>query len=223
MQEIALRVQRIKEEIAKGNGYGEKVLLVAATKMQSAETINQAIWAGVDAVAENKVQEFRDKNEQMLPCPRHFIGHLQTNKVKYLVGKVELYHSCDRDELAEELARRSQKLGIVSDVLIQINIGEEISKGGYAFEEGKEVFFRLSKKEGLRVKGFMAMLPDLQEEPLLRALAKKMRGLYEWAKEQSSEVEYLSMGMSGDYALCIEEGSNMIRLGSTIFGARKYV
>lgn len=223
MQEIALRVQRIKEEIAKGNGYGEKVLLVAATKMQSAETINQAILAGVDAVAENKVQEFRDKNEQMLPCPRHFIGHLQTNKVKYLVGKVELYHSCDRDELAEELARRSQKLGIVSDVLIQINIGEEISKGGYAFEEGKEVFFRLSKKEGLRVKGFMAMLPDLQEEPLLRALAKKMRGLYEWAKEQSSEVEYLSMGMSGDYALCIEEGSNMIRLGSTIFGARKYV
>ena len=223
MQEIALRVQRIKEEIAKGNGYGEKVLLVTATKMQSAETINQAILAGVDAVAENKVQEFRDKNEQMLPCPRHFIGHLQTNKVKYLVGKVELYHSCDRNELAEELARRSQKLGIVSDVLIQINIGEEISKGGYAFEEGKEVFFRLSKKEGLRVKGFMAMLPDLQEEPLLRALAKKMRGLYEWAKEQSSDVEYLSMGMSGDYVLCIEEGSNMIRLGSTIFGARKYV
>ncbi len=85
------------------------------------------------------------------------------------------------------------------------------------------MFFRLSKKEGLRVKGFMAMLPDVEEEPILRALAKKMRGLYEWAKEQSNEVEYLSMGMSGDYALCIEEGSNMIRLGSTIFGARKYV
>lgn len=223
MQEIALRVKQIKEETAKGNGYGERVFLVAATKMQSAERINQAILSGVDAVAENKVQEFRDKNEQILPCSRHFIGHLQTNKVKYLVGKVELYHSCDRDELAEELSRRSQKLGIVSDILIQINIGEEESKGGYPFEEAQEAFFRLSKKEGLRVKGFMAMLPDLEDEGLLRALAKKMRSLYEWAREQSSEVEYLSMGMSGDYALCLQEGSNMIRLGSTIFGARNYV
>ena len=146
MQEIALRVKQIKEETAKGNGYGERVFLVAATKMQSAERINQAIVSGVDAVAENKVQEFRDKNERILPCSRHFIGHLQTNKVKYLVGKVELYHSCDRDELAEELARRSQKLGIVSDILIQINIGEEERKGGYPFEEAQEAFSVYLKK-----------------------------------------------------------------------------
>ena len=190
--------------------------------MQSVEAINEAISAGVDAVAENKAQEFRDKNEFLSPCPRHFIGHLQTNKLKYLVGKIALYHSCDRDELAFELARLSVKKAIVSDILIQINIGEEETKGGYKYAEAEEVFARLSKTEGLRVKGFMAMLPDLDDETLLRELVQKMRRLYDWAKTQSKDIEYLSMGMSGDYSLCIQEGSNMIRVGSTIFGARNY-
>ena len=215
-------VTRLKAEIQAGNPFGEKVLLVAATKTQTVEAINEAILAGVDAVAENKPQEFRDKNELLLPCPRHFIGHLQTNKVKYLIGKIELYHSCDRDELAEELAKRSVGLGIRSNILIQINIGNEESKSGYAFDAAKEVFAKLSQTEGLCVKGFMAMLPDSDDEALLRGLTRKMRGLYEWAKTESSSVEYLSMGMSGDYKLCIEEGSNVIRVGSTIFGARDY-
>ena len=222
MEAIQQRVQTLKAEIKNGNPYGEKVLLVAATKMQTVEAINEAISAGVDAVAENKPQEFRDKNDFLLPCPRHFIGHLQTNKVKYLIGKIDLYHSCDRDELVEEIARRSVNAGISSNVLIQINIGNEETKGGYAYEDAKETFTRLSKVEGLCVKGFMAMLPASEDEELLRALAKKMRALYEWAKTQSTAVEYLSMGMSGDYALCIEEGSNVIRVGSTIFGVRNY-
>ena len=222
MGKIAEAVARLQEEIQNGNPYGEKITLVAATKMQSAEAINECIVAGVDAVAENKAQEFRDKNDLLLPCPRHFIGHLQTNKVKYLVGKVELFHSCDRDEIASEIARLSIQRGVVSSVLIQINIGEEESKGGYAFDTAKETFARLSQTQGLKVKGFMAMLPDTDDETLLRALTRKMRGLFDWAKTQSSEVEYLSMGMSGDYALCISEGSNMIRVGSTIFGAREY-
>ena len=222
MDEIKQRVQSIKLQIADGNSFGEKVLLVAATKMQTVDAINAAIEAGVDAVAENKPQEFRDKNDFLLPCPRHFIGHLQTNKVKYLIGKVELYHSCDRDELAEEIARRSVNAGISSNVLIQINIGDEATKGGYAYDKAKEIFTRLSKMEGLCVKGFMAMLPAIDDEDALRALTRKMRTLYDWAKTQSSAVEYLSMGMSGDYALCIEEGSNVIRVGSTIFGVRNY-
>ncbi len=223
MQEkIFARVAQIKKELEKGNAYGEQVLLVAATKMQSAELINMAIEAGVDAVAENKPQEFRDKHEALLPCARHFIGHLQTNKIKYLLGKIELYHSCDRDDLANELARQSQAKGLVSDVLIQINIGEEESKGGYAYESAKETFFRLSQTDGLRVRGFMAMLPESDDEAELRGLVRKMRALYDWAKKQSSDVAYLSMGMSGDYKLCVEEGSNVIRVGSTIFGARDY-
>ena len=222
LDEIKQRVQQIKTEIAKGNPFGEKVLLVAATKTQTVEAINTAISAGVDAVAENKPQEFRDKNDFLLPCPRHFIGHLQTNKVKYLIGKVELYHSCDRDELVEEIARRSKNAGICSNVLIQINIGEEETKGGYVYETAKESFTRISQTEGLCVKGFMAMLPADKDEETLRDLTRKMRALFDWAKTQSSDVEYLSMGMSGDYALCIEEGSNVIRVGSTIFGARNY-
>ena len=221
-EEIKKKVREIKEKLACGNAFGERVTLVAATKMQSVEAINAAIGAGVDAVAENKAQEFRDKNDFILPCSRHFIGHLQTNKVKYLVGKVELFHSCDRDELAKEIARLSLKQGVVSNVLMQVNIGDESTKGGYSYEEAKETFLRLSKTDGLCVKGFMAMLPDLDDTSHLRSLTRKMRSLFEWAKERSSNVEYLSMGMSGDYALCVEEGSNMVRLGSTIFGAHNY-
>ncbi len=221
-EEITKKVREIKEKLIGGNVFGERVTLVAATKMQGVEAINAAIQAGVDAVAENKAQEFRDKNDFLLPCPRHFIGHLQTNKVKYLVGKVELFHSCDRDELAKEIARLSIKKGVVSNVLVQVNIGDELTKGGYPYEEAKESFLRLSKTDGLRVKGFMAMLPESTDENLLRALTRKMRALFEWAKALSADVEHLSMGMSGDYALCVEEGSNMVRLGSTIFGARNY-
>lgn len=219
---IIARVQAIKAELSQGNPFGEKVLLVAATKTQSAERINYAIEGGVDAVAENKPQEFRDKNELLLPCARHFIGHLQTNKIKYLIGKVELYHSCDRDELIEALAKQSLSRGIVSNILLQINIGDEETKGGYAYEQAKDVFARVSQMDGLCVKGFMAMLPDSDDEDMLRALTRKMRSLFDWAKTQSAAVEYLSMGMSGDYKLCVEEGSNVIRVGSTIFGARNY-
>ncbi len=220
--EIAERVQSVRAQLANGNPFGERVLLVAATKTQTAEDINAAIRAGVDAVAENKPQEFRDKNDLLLPCPRHFIGHLQTNKIKYLLGKIDLYHSCDRDELAAELARQSKNKGICSDVLLQINIGAEESKGGYAYEDGKEAFVRISETEGLRVRGFMAMLPDIDDEGELRRLVRKMRALFEWAKSQSENIDYLSMGMSGDYKLCVEEGSNVIRVGSTLFGGRNY-
>ena len=219
---ITQRVQELLEELKGGNAFGEKVWLIAATKTQTADAVNEAIAAGVDGVAENKPQEFRDKNELLLPCPRHFIGHLQTNKIKYLLGKIELYHSCDRDELAKALSKQSLLKCLTSDILIQINIGEEESKGGYPYDEAKEIFSRLNQTAGLRVRGFMAMLPDSDDEALLRSLVRKMRALFDWAKTQSADVEYLSMGMSGDYALCVEEGSNMIRVGSTIFGARHY-
>ena len=222
-EQITENVKRIKTLLSGGNPFGERVTLVAATKMQTAEAVNAAIKAGVDAVAENKAQEFRDKNALLLPCPRHFIGHLQTNKVKYLIGNVELFHSCDRDELAEEIARQSVKKGLVSNVLVQVNIGDEQTKGGYAYEEAENAAERLNNLDGLCVKGLMAMLPDSSDEEWLRRLAKKMRVLFERVKTLLPQAEYLSMGMSGDYALCVEEGSNMVRLGSTIFGAREYV
>lgn len=221
-QAIIDNVIRIKSVLANGNAYGEPVYLVAATKMQTTEAINAAISAGVDAVAENRVQEFRDKTEELLACPQHFIGHLQTNKVKYLVGKIDLFHSCDRYELALEISRLSVVRGVVSNVLVQINAGDEATKGGFPIEKAHEAYQTIKSMPGIRVKGFMAMLPHSKDEGLLAALADTMRKIYEQARSQDGEIEYLSMGMSGDYRLCIEHGSNMIRVGSTIFGERDY-
>ena len=219
---IVGRINDLKEELKDKNPFGEKVKIVLATKTRTVDEINEAIRAGVDAVAENRVQEFREKTDLLLPCEQHFIGHLQTNKVKYLVGKISLFHSCDRDELADKIAELSLKKGVVSEVLMQVNIGNEDSKGGYSLSESKEAFQRLLGIAGLRVRGVMAMLPESQDKEYLAELADKMREFFEWCKTKSDSVEYLSMGMSGDYALCVERGSNMIRVGSTVFGARDY-
>ena len=222
METIIEKVKSLREELKKGNPFGERVVLVAATKMQTAEAINAAIFAGVDAVAENRVQEFRDKTERLLACPQHFIGHLQTNKVKYLVGKIDLFHSCDRYELAAEISRVSVLRGVVSEVLVQINAGNEDTKGGFPIEKAREAYEKIKEMQGIRVKGFMAMLPNSKDEGLLASLADKMREIFEKARSEDGQIEYLSMGMSGDYRLCIEHGSNMIRVGSTIFGERDY-
>lgn len=220
-KKIVENVKAIKSELQGGNVYGEKVLLVAATKTQTAEAIDAAIEGGVDAIAENRVQEFRDKNEAVSAnCSRHFIGHLQTNKVKYLVGKIDLFHSCDRDELAAELSRLSLLRGVVSNVLVQVNIGNEETKGGYPLSEAYEAYLRLKSTPALCVQGFMAMLPVSDDEGLLVGLIEEMRALYERAKKEDDNIRYLSMGMSGDYKLCVAHGSNVVRIGSTIFGAR---
>lgn len=206
--------------LAQGNAFGERVTLVAATKTRTPEEINRAIAAGISDIGENKVQEFRDKYDLVRGGNRHFIGHLQTNKVKYLIGKTYLYHSVDRDELAAEIAKRSVKAGIVSDILIQINIGNEESKGGYPLAEGDAVCERLSRTDGLRVRGFMAMLPLSEDARYLTDLCKQMRALYERAAARDGRIAYLSMGMSGDWELCLSCGANMIRLGTAIFGER---
>ena len=222
MEVIIERVKSLREELKKGNAFGERVFLVAATKMQTVEAINAAISAGVDAVAENRVQEFRDKTEGLLACPQHFIGHLQTNKVKYLVGKIDLFHSCDRYELAAEISRISVARGVVSEVLVQINAGDEATKGGFPLGEAREAYAKIKEMPGVRVRGFMAMLPNSEDEGLLAALADEMRKIYDGARAEDDQIAYLSMGMSGDYRLCIQHGSNMIRVGSTIFGERDY-
>lgn len=221
-QTIYNNVLLIQQQLAEGNPFGEAVKLVAATKTQGVDEINAAIAAGVDAVAENRVQEFREKTEFLSPCPQHFIGHLQTNKVKYLVGKIALFHSCDRYDLAKEIARVSLVKGVVSNVLIQVNIGDEETKGGFVYSEAKLAYQNLCVMDGLRVKGFMAMLPNSNDEALLATLADRMRILFDEVKAKDKEVEFLSMGMSGDWRLCVAHGSNMIRVGSTIFGERAY-
>lgn len=214
------KIKNLLAELQVGNGLGEEVTLVAATKTRTAEEINRAIRAGIEHIGENKVQEFRDKYDGVQGAHRHFIGRLQTNKVKYLIGKTYLIHSVDRAEIAEEIAKRSRAQNVISDILIQINIGCEESKGGFAYENGFPAWEALSRTEGLRVRGFMAMLPLSDDCARLEALCDKMRALYERAKAQSADVTYLSMGMSGDWRLCLSCGANMIRLGTAIFGER---
>ncbi len=212
--------ENILQKVGKGNAFGEKVTLVAATKTRTAEEINRAIAAGVGDIGENKVQEFCAKYDLVQGARRHFIGRLQRNKVKYLIGKTFLVQSVDRDELADEIARLSEKAGISSDVLIEINVGQEASKGGYPLSEGMMALKRLSRMPALRVKGFMAMLPPTDDGEMLVPLCKQMRTLFEQARGDFQGIEYLSMGMSGDWELCIEHGSNMVRLGTALFGTR---
>lgn len=220
---IEQNVKTLLSRLEHGNCYGEKVNLVAATKTRTPEEINRAVKAGITDIGENKVQEFRDKYDLIEGGNRHFIGRLQTNKVKYLIGKTYLIHSVDRSELAEEIAKRSRGANVSSDILIQINIGNEESKGGYPLEDGDSVYEQLSRTEGLRVRGFMAMLPLSDDTALLTKLCDEMRALYERAKQNDNAVSYLSMGMSGDWELCLSRGANMIRLGTAIFGERNYI
>ena len=219
---IAENVKKALAEIAGGNNLGEKITLVAATKTRTPEEINEAIAEGVCDIGENKVQEFTAKFDAVHGANRHFIGHLQTNKVKYLIGKTDLYQSVDRFELAEELSKRSERAGVTSRCLIQINIGNEESKGGFEYDDGEKVFRAISALPALKIEGLMAMLPFTDDEGVLRPLAKKMRALYERLRGESGDIEYLSMGMIGDWKLCVECGSNMVRLGTSIFGPRHY-
>ena len=220
---IESNVKELLTELKEGNCFGESVTLVAATKTRSADEINAAIAAGITDIGENKVQEYRDKFDLVHGANRHFIGHLQTNKVKYLVGRCDLIHSVDRDELANEIAGRAKKLSVTQNILIQVNIGCEDTKGGYPLSEAFSAFERLKSTEGLRVLGFMAMLPLSSDEMLLSRLCDEMRALFDKARKVSADIKYLSMGMSGDWKLCLSRGANMIRLGTAIFGERHYM
>lgn len=169
-----------------------------------------------------RCRNFARKMLRCFPAPVILSDICRRTKLKYLLGEISLFHSCDRDELAAELSRLSVRRGLVSRVLVQVNIGREASKGGYAPEEAEEAVARLRETPGLKVCGLMAMLPESEDEGMLGALADQMRALYEAAGKNDPDFVHLSMGMSGDYRLCIAHGSNMIRLGSTIFGARDY-
>ncbi|MBQ6922944.1 MAG: YggS family pyridoxal phosphate-dependent enzyme [Clostridia bacterium] len=215
-------LERVFNEISSGNNLGEEITLVGATKMNDAETVNRAISYGLKVVAENKVQEFREKNDLLMPCRKHFIGHLQTNKAKYLVGKVELIQSVDSLHLAEEINRLAENRGIVQDILAEVNAGNEESKSGFSLDDAFDNVLRLAELNGIRVKGIMAMMPQTADEKTLATLFTETRALYDRLKTRLPDFTYLSMGMSGDYKIAIKNGSNMIRLGTALFGKRNY-
>lgn len=219
---IAENVKKALAEIAGGNPFGEKITLVAATKTRTPDEINEAIAAGVCDIGENKVQEFTQKFDDVHGANRHFIGHLQTNKVKYLIGKTYLIHSLDRIELADELQKRAERANWTANCLLEVNIGCELSKSGFSLDGVQDAYKKLLAYPNIRIEGLMAMLPLSDDTALLTALCKKMRALFETLREKDGNVEFLSMGMSGDWRLCVENGSNMIRLGTSLFGPRRY-
>ncbi len=218
------RIKSVLEEVKKGNNLGEEILVVGATKTMPVEIINQAIDSGLKIVAENKVQEFNAKHDFISPIAKqHFIGHLQTNKVKYLVGKVDLIHSVDSVNLAKEIDKQAQKKNIKQNILIEINIGGELSKSGFSYEDAFTNIENIANEyKNLNLLGLMAMLPHTDDEQALEELCKKMRRLFDELKAKGFQFKYLSMGMSNDYKIAIKNGSNMIRLGTTIFGKRNY-
>ena len=209
--------------LAKGNDKGEKISLVGATKTISADVINDYVKRGLTIVAENRVQEFREKTDLIDKSARQdFIGHLQTNKVKYLVGKVDTIHSVDSLHLAEAISDRAVKINCNQNILMEINVGGELSKSGFSPDNAIECAIKLAKYKNINLVGIMAMLPKSQDEEYLASLCKKVRDIYDTLIKKGLNLTVLSMGMSNDYKIAIRNGSNMVRLGSKIFGERNY-
>ena len=229
---IADNVLRVKKNIAAAAAAcgrsPEDIKLVAATKMNDADRVREAIAAGVEYCGENRVQELVEKNAQGAyeGSHLHFIGHLQKNKVKFLVGTAELIHSVDSPELAAEINKRAFAMGIVQDILLEINIGGEAAKSGLSPEELPAALEKISNLPNVRVLGLMAIPPVCRNPEENRPYFAQMRQLYidigEDKKYNNVIMGILSMGMSADYEVAISEGANMVRVGTGIFGARDY-
>ena len=201
------------------------VLLVAVTKTHPPKMINEAIKAGVTDIGENKPQEIRDKYDDVLKVNWHMIGHLQTNKVKYVVGRCVLIHSVDSVKLAEEIDRQAQKMGIVQDILIEVNISGEETKSGINPEEIYEMLDIVKDFQNIRVRGLMTIAPKTNNSITSKLHFDNIHKLFvdiRQKKYDNISMDYLSMGMSGDYEQAIECGANIVRVGSAIFGARDY-
>ena len=206
---------------------GSEVRLLAATKMNGPEAVQEAIRAGVDICAENRVQEFLSKNavNAYAPCCVHFIGHLQKNKVKYLVGAVELIHSVDSTELMDAISRRAQSLGMVQDVLLEVNIGGEASKSGVSPDGLEALLTHAAACPGLHVKGLMTIPPAVSAGEENRWYFRRMYELFVDIRRKTYDnisMAELSMGMSGDYEEAVRCGATIVRLGTALFGPRNY-
>ena len=230
-EQIGKNVEYVKAEIARAAGDAGRdpaeILLVAATKMNDAAAVRAAIRAGVDICGENRVQEMLEKNAQGAyeGAPLHFIGHLQKNKVRQVVGLCELIHSVDSLSLLEEISKTAEKRGLVQDVLLEINIGNEESKSGFSPEQIGMTLEEAAKLTAVRVRGLMAIPPICEKPEENRPFFLKMQKLFVdncEKKYDNISMDFLSMGMSGDYTEAIRCGANMVRVGTGIFGPRNY-
>ncbi len=216
--------EKIEKALEKSGRKREDITLLAAIKTVDAESVNYAINKGISFIGENKVQEFLSKDHLINPdAHRHFIGHLQTNKVKDIIEKVELIHSVDSLKLANEISKSAVKKNIKKDILLEVNIGGEDSKWGFTPENLEENLREISRLEGVCVKGLMAIPPICEDKEDNRKYFRQMHKLFidiSTKNIDNSSMEILSMGMSDDFDIAIEEGSNLIRLGTALFGRR---
>ncbi len=226
--DVAANLGAVEERIARAARKASRdpkgMLLIAVSKAVDADRIRQAIAAGVPALGENRVQEARAKIQLLgRQVPWHLIGTLQTNKAKEAVLLFDMIHSLDRVELGRELDRRARAAGKVTDVLVQVNVAGEATKGGVLPDHLKDAMDALALLTGIRVQGLMTMPPPAEDPEAsrlwfrqLRELAALVRG---WGFERV-EMTHLSMGMSGDFEVAVEEGATMVRIGTAIFGPR---
>ena len=219
--------ERISEAAVKSGRNREDITFLAATKTVDADRINYAISLGLKYIGENKVQELLSKYEDydLNNASLQFIGHLQSNKVRQIVGKVDLIQSVDSVKLAKEISKQSKKNNIISDVLIEVNIGEEESKSGINAENLHELLDEIKDLENISVKGLMCIPPICDSPQKNLKFFDKMNNIFIDISDKNIDnisMDILSMGMSADYYEAILCGANMVRIGSSLFGARNY-
>lgn len=218
--------RRVGEACARSGRNRQEVTLIAVSKTKPVELIREAMDAGADVFGENKVQELCDKYEQLPKTLHwHLIGHLQRNKVKYIVDKVDLIHSVDSMRLAEEISKEAEKKQTDVKVLIEVNVAQEESKFGVSVDETEELVREIAKLPRIHVLGLMTIAPNVSDpeenRPVFRTL-KKLAVDIKMKNIDNVRMDVLSMGMTGDYQVAIEEGATMVRVGTGIFGERNY-
>lgn len=194
------------------------VKLVAVTKTRTVEEIKKAIEAGIECIGENKIQEAKQKFPFLPDVEKHMVGHLQTNKVKLAVELFDMIQSVDSVKLAEEIDKRCEAINKVMPILVEINIGNEENKQGIKFGDAKSFISGISQLKNIDIQGLMCIAPFIPLEET-RPYFRKMKELF----DSFGNLKWLSMGMSNDYKVAIEEGSNMVRIGTAVFGERKYL
>ena len=226
---IADNLKEIEEKITKAAEISgrkrEDVLLLAVSKTVDVPRIKEAVNLGLVDLGENKPQEINWKYDEIENVRWHQIGHLQTNKVKYIIDKVCLIHSLDSVKLCEEIQKRAEAKGITMDVLVEINIAGEEAKHGVPPEKAEELVLEASKFKNIRVKGLMTVAPFVENPEENRKYFKEMYKLFIDIKDKNYDnvdMEYLSMGMTNDYEIAIQEGANIVRIGTGLFSARNY-
>ena len=218
--------EHVQEACKRAGRSREEVTLIAVSKTKPVEMLQEIYGEGVRDFGENKVQELCDKIEQLPSDIRwHMIGHLQRNKVKYIVGKVALIHSVDTYRLAEEINIQAKKRGIIVPILVEVNIAGEKTKFGTTAEDAMLLVEEISKLENVRIKGLMTIAPFVENPEDNRLYFRKIKQLSVDITNKNIDnvfMEILSMGMTGDYMVAIEEGATMVRVGTGIFGERNY-